>query len=1844
MAGLNLKIGINVLQATRELRSLAKSIGKIGVETKKANADAARLGKSFGGLGAAIASTTGLLVQATGALAVFGTGAAARSALQFTADFQLGLAEVNTLLAEGDVSIQQYEKQLLDLSTQSSKTLDDLTKGLYQTISAGIPAVEGNAGAFAVLAESQKAAVAGLTTTENAVDGIVSVLNAYGRESILAQDVSDKLFKTVKLGRVRFDELSRGLGRVAPVAAAAGVPLDDILAVLIQLTRQGVKPSEAITGLRNILRSIIRPAQKSVKSIDKLNIELAKAGQEQVKLGADFLRDNGLIGALKNLTEATGGSVSALSEIFPNVRALVPAIVSVGRNFEQTAGFQRQLTQSTGESQRAFKEIDAQFSETFSKLGSNIGRISAIASKGILDRLNKDLIEFNEYLSSASVQKFAKDSFEALESFVRGGISLFTDFKESIQSLAVVLVSLKIGSIFLSISTAISVATKSLFAFDAAVIKSRVAVVGLISSASSSAALASFAGTFRNIGTAALFAASGIAKLLSAGLLLASGLAGPFLLLTARSNQLVKAFKDIAKNSPDIETASKNIDKSIEGMGPTVNAVTDGIAAIGGRVGQIVGPITDAFGLTDGLAEKSARLVKQGFTSIAKDIALTKDEARRTQEATDDLKSSFERLASYRGFSTGSEMESFFDEINKGLRFDFSADSLVQGMEQVGPVAERLGEVIREGSVNALSALKEGLLTEDISQDLLDAGKESAVKFIEGFGSGTRGSIQTLEQFRTGLKNAIKVGTTLSEQQQSELARKITLNTLQSQLNALLEREAEVNGESAAYDEFAKNKRAEILNIDRQIAATSGERKKIQDDINKYLKNTAHFEGALKILRDKEVKARTEGLGVYDNQLAALKAQKDELVRQLTVEADSVVNNKQSLNIKRQQLQTAIALLKNESDRILKAKEIADEALKESKRKTRISKIKKAIADLDRLRLDLLRKIRETSLKIEEAALRALNIDKDRASFNQKQAEQRKSEAVKALSEMDTYYGLQEDINDELKKFNDAQDESIKSLEKQKALVSSVLFQTDKIVGLSKGDSAILNVEESQKYLKTLKDAEKVLGKTGRSAGISSLIKILEGRKTDLITKEAENKLREALFSAQRELSSLNNEIDKVTKSEEDAVKALIRNITSSSEYAFGVTRDALKRQNKEFIDSFESESDRAEFQAKIKFVAAETGLDIEDAIAGLRASIRARLADFGIEPESISKPLLDSINSLKVSLPQDINKAVNDSIVAFSQAVAGGSAKEIESAREGLETQIEALKSAFGNQKEADFFINKLKIDVIKAVGSTAEVAKNLIDAAYASAQLDKSFEKFSEEASKIPGKIFDSTFSAVGDLSFDFGKSISGALSGAASQLPGLFKAGSDLIDAKLRDKFFVNLNSESGFIRGVAGGIVGAANVFVSVVGNGVLTVANLFVKTIGDILTPIGTAIAAPVQRLIGSLGAAIGVLADTPEEEDRRDRKEALELQRATLAELQRSGASNEQIAQEQARLASLLRQQRGDEPQTAAERLEEEINRSVEAALRIAEQLGPLVETFFKTVTQKLPEVFPLLVKGLVEALDAFGEYFPTFFEILVQEVVDALPDIIAAIIRLIPRLIEALARGIFALIRGLPRILLGVFRGIAEAITTGILKSLASGISRIFEDLTTGETGKVTAGLTGGAAVGAGIGAVFGAPAVGAIAGAALGALAGAIFHDGGNVTSAMRNRSIASQYRAAGVQGFLDGGMVGDTLRRRFRASMSDDVPALLQTGEAVLNRSAVANIGGPNAVDAINSGAGIAPNLSVNVGINPNASGLGQAAAALLPFLIGSISVATPSQAVSGNLTGFRGVGGAPLIRRS
>ena len=87
-------------------------------------------------------------------------------------------------------------------------------------------------------------------------------------------------------------------------------------------------------------------------------------------------------------------------------------------------------------------------------------------------------------------------------------------------------------------------------------------------------------------------------------------------------------------------------------------------------------------------------------------------------------------------------------------------------------------------------------------------------------------------------------------------------------------------------------------------------------------------------------------------------------------------------------------------------------------------------------------------------------------------------------------------------------------------------------------------------------------------------------------------------------------------------------------------------------------------------------------------------------------------------------------------------------------------------------------------------------------------------------------------------------------------------------------------------------------------------------------------------------------------------------------------------------------------------------------------------------------------------------------------------------------------------------------------------------------------------------------------------------------------------------------------------------------DDVPAILQSGESVLNRTATGNLGGA-AIAALNSGAGLGGGpVNVSVGLTPNEGGLNSVVAGLLPLLLGAVDINVNGQSTKSE--GLQGLG--------
>lgn len=333
---------------------------------------------------------TGAVLNLRTAIAGLAAGAGAAAPVKLASTFEKALADVDTLLVGAEVGIKRYREQLVELSKTTSKELVDLTRGLYQTISAGIPVVEGAGGAFDVLNVAQKAAVAGLSTTEQSVDAFATILNAYRDSALDAADVSDKLFTAVRLGRTTFPELAGSIGRVATVAAQFSISIDEVLSALVALTRVGLSTDEAVTALRAIILGVASPSDRARSIFEKLGIEI----------GETAFKSKGLSGVLANISKATGDSADAIVELIPNVRALVGGLGLGRRGARDFIEVLHEIENSAGATDSAFNKLKRTFAEQATVLKNRLLAALITAGESVLPQVLQGLQDLVDYLTT----------------------------------------------------------------------------------------------------------------------------------------------------------------------------------------------------------------------------------------------------------------------------------------------------------------------------------------------------------------------------------------------------------------------------------------------------------------------------------------------------------------------------------------------------------------------------------------------------------------------------------------------------------------------------------------------------------------------------------------------------------------------------------------------------------------------------------------------------------------------------------------------------------------------------------------------------------------------------------------------------------------------------------------------------------------------------------------------------------------------------------------------------------------------------------------------------------------------------------------------------------------------------------------------------------------------------------------------------------------------------------------------------------------------------------------------------------------------------------------------------
>lgn len=287
----------------------------------------------------------------------FAAGAAvtAKSIFDFTS-FEKGMNEVFTLLPgiSGE-AMNKMEGQVKDFSVEFGRLPSEVIPALYQSLSAGLPPEN----VFKFLEIAQKAAKGGVTELATAVDGISSVMNAYGADVMSATQASDLMFTAVRLGDTTFQKLSDSLFQVTPTAAALGVKFGDVTAAIATMAAQGVPTSVATTQLRQAFVELSKDGSKTAKVFQDLSGQTFK----QFIASGHNTQD-----ALNLLADHAGKAGLGINDLFGSVEAGSAALALTGKSSEKFGSNLAAMGQSAGATQAAFEQMEKGLGPTIDKL------------------------------------------------------------------------------------------------------------------------------------------------------------------------------------------------------------------------------------------------------------------------------------------------------------------------------------------------------------------------------------------------------------------------------------------------------------------------------------------------------------------------------------------------------------------------------------------------------------------------------------------------------------------------------------------------------------------------------------------------------------------------------------------------------------------------------------------------------------------------------------------------------------------------------------------------------------------------------------------------------------------------------------------------------------------------------------------------------------------------------------------------------------------------------------------------------------------------------------------------------------------------------------------------------------------------------------------------------------------------------------------------------------------------------------------------------------------------------------------------------------------------------------
>jgi TP901 family phage tail tape measure protein len=475
----------NTRRVMEAVQRALEETGNSGVRVSK------QLRESFSGLGKSISGAARGINDSLFNVrnAIVGTGIAAgfTTAASSALEFGKGMAQISAIVNDAAKDMPIVEERVRGIAVAFGATHADTIKAQYDIISSGFGDA---ADAAQILEVSAKLARAGVADLGETADLMTSIINGFGLSVSDAEHAADVLFKTVQIGKVTIPELARQMGDVAAPARLAGVSLEEVGAMISQLTISGIRAPEAVTGIRSMLIGLMAPSVEAEKALERVGIAVTKVGADGKKQ---------MIPMIEVIEKFRGLDLEILRKLIPDIEALK----AMGTLTENFSAFEKTYTQfvdkeaTAGTLEEAFARSASNAGFSIDQLRSAIKDLSIEMGQGFTDELAmsaKDVLKNFDDLK-VRAREFGEETGRA----IKATVAFVKEWKDEIKALIVAYIALRAAAIAVAVASSTATIVQGIRRAHAAVVLWTTGMRGLL--LATTAAQAGIAGVIVVVGS-----------------------------------------------------------------------------------------------------------------------------------------------------------------------------------------------------------------------------------------------------------------------------------------------------------------------------------------------------------------------------------------------------------------------------------------------------------------------------------------------------------------------------------------------------------------------------------------------------------------------------------------------------------------------------------------------------------------------------------------------------------------------------------------------------------------------------------------------------------------------------------------------------------------------------------------------------------------------------------------------------------------------------------------------------------------------------------------------------------------------------------------------------------------------------------------------------------------------------------------------------------------------------------------------------------------------------------------------------------------------------------------------